>query len=245
MILYGLIGYPLSHSFSEKYFTEKFEREGIAGCEYKLFPIPQIDEVLGLIKAKPNLLGLNVTIPYKQAVMPFLNEVDDVAEAIGAVNCISINKGILKGYNTDAYGFQTSLQKFLNATPEQAFVFGTGGSAQAVKYVLNQLNIPFVSVSRTANKLSIGYAEIETHLKKNNLFINTTPLGMYPHTEVHPLIPYHLITNNDFLFDLIYNPAETKFMQLGKQQGAQVINGYEMLVLQAEKSWQIWNAPTT
>jgi shikimate dehydrogenase len=205
-----------------------------------LLPIPQVDELLGLIKANPNLQGLNVTIPYKQTVIPFLNEVDIVAQTIGAVNCIAIKNSILKGYNTDAYGFQTSVQKFLTAKPEQAFVLGTGGSAQAVQYVLSQLQIPFVSVSRNPNGLSISYAEIETHLKKTNLIINTTPLGMYPHTEAYPPIPYHLITDNDFLFDLIYNPAETKFMQLGKQQGAQVKNGYEMLELQAEKSWEIW-----
>ncbi len=237
---YGLIGYPLTHSFSQKYFEEKFKRENIEGCQYSLLPLENIEALPKLLKSNPQLEGLNVTIPYKESVIPFLNDVDTVAGKIGAVNCIKIVSGKLTGYNTDCYGFKTSLQKFLTAKPEQAFVLGTGGSAKAVCYVLNEMNIPFIKVSRAKKEGCITYPEIGKHLSKSNLFINTTPMGMFPEINSAPDIPYSKLSSSDFLFDLIYNPAETLFLQIGKQQSCQIKNGLEMLQLQAEKSWQIW-----
>lgn len=239
---YGLIGYPLSHSFSKKYFEEKFAREQISGCSYQLYELAAIEELTGLLTTTPNLCGLNVTIPYKQSVMAYLHSLSAEAESIGAVNCIKISTGKLHGHNTDWYGFATSLKSFLQQTPQQAFILGTGGSSKAVEYVLNRLGIPYRYVSRTAGSNSIAYETIAQHLQPSNLFINTTPLGMYPNIADAPAIPYHRLTTNDYLFDLIYNPTETLFLQQGKAKGAQTQNGLAMLQLQAEKSWEIWNS---
>ncbi len=239
---YGLIGYPLSHSFSKKYFEEKFVREQISGCSYQLYELAAIEELTGLLTGTPNLCGLNVTIPYKQAVMPYLHSLSAEAGSIGAVNCIKISNGKLHGHNTDWYGFATSLKSFLQQPPQQAFILGTGGSSKAVEYVLNRLGIAYLYVSRTAGSNSIAYETIAQHLLQSNLFINTTPLGMYPNIADAPAIPYHRLTTNDYLFDLIYNPTETRFLQQGKAKGAHTQNGLAMLQLQAEKSWKIWNS---
>lgn len=238
---YGLIGYPLTHSFSKKYFEEKFENEGITDCAYDLFPLESIAELPDLLSFYPSLCGLNVTIPYKEAVLQYLNEIHETAAAIGAVNCIKINESKLIGYNTDVHGFEVSLNTLLSHKPDIAFVLGTGGSAKAVWYVLNKLGIPFRKVSGSSSEGSIAYADIESQLKNSNLVINTTPLGMYPHVSASPSFPYHTITGNDYLFDLIYNPAETAFLSKGKQQGAITKGGLLMLEKQAEKSWEIWN----
>ena len=238
---YGLIGYPLTHSFSKKYFEEKFRRENITGCRYDLFPLASIEELPGLLKAYPELRGINVTIPFKESVMKFLDKTDEAARQIGAVNCLHILNGKLFGYNTDAIGFECSLRNFSNPFPVQAFVLGTGGSSKAVVYVLNKLKIPYLIVSRNRQRHVITYPEIEKHLKDSNLFINCTPSGMYPEIHHAPAIPYPSLTPKDYLFDLVYNPEETLFLKRGKDKGAAVKNGMEMLRIQAEESWNIWN----
>ncbi len=241
---FGLIGNPLTHSFSKRYFEEKFKREQIDGCSYDLFELKTINELPDLLNTTRGLAGLNVTIPYKQTVIPFLNSLSAEAQAIGAVNCIKIENGKLTGYNTDAYGFETSLKKVLTNHLPQTFVLGTGGSARAVQYVLQKLGIAYHVVSRTERPNTISYTRIDALMQQHNLFINTTPVGMFPQTEACPAIPYHKLGSGDVLFDLIYNPDETGFLKKGKQQGATVKNGLEMLELQAEKSWEIWNTPS-
>lgn len=239
---YGLIGYPLSHSFSEKYFTEKFENEGITDSIYSLYPIPTIHGLPNLLAVQPGLRGLNVTIPYKEAVLPYIDELDTTAQAIGAVNCIKVEGEKLTGYNTDAFGFEVSLARLLQHKPDITFVLGTGGAAKAVWYVLNKLGMPFVKVSSSNADGSIAYNEIEAKMQASNLFINTSPVGMYPNINEAPTIPYYLLAANDYLFDLIYNPAETSFLSKGKVQGCRTMNGLLMLEQQAEKSWEIWNS---
>lgn len=238
---YGLIGYPLTHSFSQKYFEEKFLREKITGCRYDLFPLASVNELPALMASQPDLCGLNVTIPYKESVMKLLDETDETARQIGAVNCIHIRKGKQIGYNTDAIGFETSLRGFLNSHPDQAFVLGSGGSSKAVVYILNKLKIPCMIVSRCQYRETITYNEIEKHLKGSNLFVNCTPLGMYPEINSAPAIPYHSLTPKDFIFDLVYNPEVSLFLKQGKEKDASIKNGMEMLRIQAEESWKIWN----
>jgi shikimate dehydrogenase len=238
--VFGLIGYPLSHSFSPAYFNKKFEQEGIE-AEYKLFPIDKI-ELVNEILTEPNISGLNVTIPYKQEVIPYLNNIDSIAKEIGAVNCIAIKQGETTGYNTDAEGFEASLKPLLKAHHKRAIILGTGGASLAVKYVLNKLGIEYISVSRQRSKADLSYEELsEEVLNKYSIIINTTPLGMYP-ASTKPSIPYSSITKDHLLYDLIYNPEETEFLQAGRMQGATTKNGLEMLELQAEASWQIWNS---
>lgn len=245
---FGLIGLPLTHSFSKKYFEEKFQRENIQDCSYDLFELNSIEELPSLLKSNPELVGLNVTIPYKESVLPFLDSITNEAKYIGAVNCIKVENGTLVGYNTDAYGFETSLtqnfSKVLNFREVQAFILGTGGSSKAVEFVLKKLNLSFLKVSRDKKADCVSYQEIEEEMKAQNLFVNSTPLGMFPEINAAPDIPYHLLSENDFLFDLIYNPAETEFLKKGKVKGAGTKNGLEMLQLQAEKSWEIWNFKT-
>lgn len=238
---FGLIGFPLSHSFSKKYFEEKFQREKITDCSYNLFELKTIEEFPALLKSNPALLGLNVTIPQKEAVIKYLDVLSDEAKQIGAVNCIKIENGKLKGYNTDAFGFETSLQNVLNAIPNQTFVLGSGGSSKAVCNVLKKLNLPFIQVSREKKSGCVSYQEISPLMKEGNLFINTTPLGMFPNENECPNIPYDKLSTRDFLFDLVYNPTETLFLNKGKQAEAKTQNGLAMLQLQAEKSWEIWN----
>lgn len=241
MLQFGLIGLPLTHSFSKKYFEEKFFSEKISGCSYDLFELQSIAELPALIKSTPQLIGLNVTIPYKQAVLNYVDTLSSDAGEIGAVNCVKINGDRVEGYNTDAYGFETSLLRLLQVKPAQTFVLGNGGSAKAVRYVLKKLGIPFYTVSREKKDNTISYRAIEDLMLESNLFINTTPLGMYPSVDASADIPYSKLTSKDILFDLIYNPAETEFLKRGKAQGATIKNGLEMLQLQAEKSWEIWN----
>ncbi len=244
---FGLIGYPLSHSFSKKYFTEKFEKEGISDTSYELLPIESIDQLPSLINSEPNLVGLNVTIPYKEQVLPFLHELDPKAEAIGAVNTIKIKGDKLIGYNTDYHGFKESLIKWLGAKamPEKALILGTGGAAKAVKAVLQDLNIQNQCVSRTPTKDQLSYEDLNTsspqHLNTSQLIINTTPLGMAPNTGALPDLPYTELSENHYLFDLVYNPLITAFMQKGIDQNCWVKNGLEMLHGQAEKALEIWN----
>jgi shikimate dehydrogenase len=248
---YGLIGYPLSHSFSKKFYTEKFINEGIQDVEYDLFPIPSIQDFSVLLDQQPKLQGVNVTIPYKIEVMRFLDEIRPEAASIGAVNCIKIrregdSKPKLIGYNTDVFGFTQSLQPLLQPGQTSALVLGNGGAAKAVCYGLNQLGIEWKLVSRTPNphdSHQLSYEELNQEvLNEHLIIINTTPLGTFPEIAERPPIPYEFVHAKHLLYDLIYNPSETAFLQEGQKRGARIKNGYEMLVLQAEKNWEIWQS---
>lgn len=245
MNIYGLIGYPLGHSFSKKYFTEKFELMGITDNNaYELFELPDIQAFPQLIESRSNLKGLNVTIPHKQAVMPFLDGLDASAEKVGAVNVIKIGEGgKLIGYNSDYYGFKTSLEEFIPAdTQLKALVLGNGGAAKAVIAALNDLSIPYKIVSRTKSADALGYEDLTAGIGKYQLVINSSPVGTYPKADVCPDIPYEQLTTNHYLYDLVYNPVQTLFLQKGEEQGAKTHNGLKMLHLQAEKAWEIWNS---
>ena len=243
---YGLIGHPLSHSFSKKYFSDKFKKETISNCSYELFDIKNITLLPTILNENQNLKGLNVTIPYKESVLPYLTEIDTIAAAIGAVNTIKISddKSAIKGYNTDYYGFKKSLKPFLDINHERALILGTGGASKTVKHVLNELNVDCLTVSRKPkNDNEIAYHDInEFVMKHHQVIINTTPIGMYPSTGEFPQIDYDSLTDKHLLYDLIYNPEETEFLKKGKEKGCITLNGMEMLKLQAEKSWEIWNS---
>ncbi len=241
---FGLIGKSLVHSFSKKFFTEKFEKEQTA-ADYELFSLSDVSLLRQLI-VEHNLSGLNVTIPYKQAVMPLLDAIDDEAAAIGAVNVVKIRRmsdGLhLNGYNTDAIGFRRSLEPLLKPWHTSALVLGTGGASKAVVHVLRSLGIEVQSVSRTKTATAITYDELnEDIFCASKLIVNTTPLGTYPDTDACPEIPYNLLTDKYLLYDLVYNPAQTLFLKKGAERGVTTKNGYEMLVLQAEASLEIWN----
>ena len=248
---FGLIGYPLSHSFSQKFFTEKFLQENIVNAKYDNFPIPSIESFAGLWKENPNLEGLNVTIPYKKEVIPFLQHSSAVVQEINACNCIRKFNGELYGYNTDVIGFEKSLLPFLQPHHTHALILGTGGASAAVQWVLQKLNIQFQLVSRNTNtieantemKASLSYDQLAASvIESHTLIINTSPLGMYPNTNEAPPIAYEGITAQHHLYDLVYNPIETLFMKNGLAKGATVQNGLAMLHIQAEESWTIWNA---
>lgn len=237
---YGLIGFPLSHSFSPVFFNQKFEQNNIA-AHYRTYPIEDIAQLPNLLLQQPELKGLNVTIPYKTSVIPYLDFISKEAQQIGAVNCIKIVGAKLFGYNTDNYGFTASLKPLLNQGIKAALVLGSGGSAQAIMYALRQMNIAYQVVSHSA-KGAYDYTDLnEDIIQSHPLIINTTPLGMFPNTENFPLIPYSFLSEKHLLFDLIYNPEQTAFLKQGLAQGAAIKNGLEMLQLQAEKSWEIWN----
>ena len=240
---FGLIGYPLSHSFSKKYFTEKFQRENISGCLYDLYEIDSIEKLPVILSQHPELVGLNVTLPYKKQVIPFLNKLDASAEKAGAVNVIKIEGKNLTGYNSDYYGFLTTLKKLLNGSKPDALVLGSGGAASAVKACLKDLGIAYITVSRNADENSVSYENLKEPIFFNSykLIINTSPVGMYPKESEAPEIPYQKLDSSFFLYDLVYNPLETEFMKRGKEKGASVMGGLEMLHLQAEKAWEIWN----
>jgi shikimate dehydrogenase len=240
---FGLIGYPLSHSFSKGYFSEKFQKEKIIDCHYDIFPLEKIEDFKLLCEQHQNLVGLNVTIPYKEKIIPFLDELKEDAKEIGAVNTIKFIDGKKIGYNTDCYGFEMSLKRLLRAHHTSALILGTGGASKAVEFVLKKLGISFQYVSRNKSDKSISYDELnENIVSSSSVIVNCTPIGMCPKIEVAPEIPYNFISNNHLLYDLIYNPEETLFLKEGKLRGAQTKNGLEMLYLQAEKSWEIWNS---
>lgn len=246
MKTFGLIGYPLGHSFSKKYFAAQFEREKISDCIYELFPLENISDLSGLLEDQSDLRGLNVTIPYKLQVIPFLDELDHAAAQIGAVNCISVTsvagKRHLKGYNTDAYGFEMSLKPLLKSHHQQALILGDGGAAQAVKYALDNLGILWKSVLRKPAEHTLMYTDLNQEiLSQYQILINTTPLGTYPSIESYPDIPYEYLTAGHLAYDLVYNPEITSFLRLASERGAAVKNGKEMLELQADRSWFIWN----
>ena len=241
---YGLIGYPLGHSFSKWYFTEKFKKEKI-NARYKLYEIERIDDVKRIIR-KEKVRGLNVTIPYKEQIMPYCDELDDTAAQIGAVNVLKIThregRTSIKGYNTDATGFEQSIRPHLRPHHTQALILGTGGASKAVEYVLRRLGIAVTHVSRTAKPGALTYDALDhTVIGAHTVIVNATPLGTFPHVDTCPPIPYEWLTDRHLLFDLVYNPAETLFLKKGKEHGCDTVNGEQMLVGQAEAAWTIWN----
>jgi shikimate dehydrogenase len=245
MKLYGLIGYPLGHSFSKQYFTEKFVKEGIKDCAFEAFPIPAIAEFPALLKANPDLKGLSVTIPYKEQVLPYITELSEEVKFIGATNSIKISGDKLIAYNTDIIGFEKSFCKSLKPSHTKALVLGTGGASKAVQYVLRKLNIEFLVVTRNAQLKTneINYTAInEKLIGEYTVIINSSPVGMYPNVNDCPDIPYQFLTSDHYLYDLVYKPDETLFLKKGKEKNATVENGYDMLLLQAEASWKIWNS---
>ncbi|MDD5855412.1 MAG: shikimate dehydrogenase [Prevotella sp.] len=242
---YGLIGYPLGHSFSKNYFNEKFENENI-DAEYINFEIPTIDALPEVLATNPELRGLNVTIPYKEKVISFLDAVSPEARAIGAINVIKVehkgNETILKGYNSDVIGFTKSIAPLLKRHNKKALILGTGGASKAIDYGLKSLGLETVKVSRYERPGTIQYSKITPEIiKEYNVIVNCTPCGMYPNIEECPELPYEAMTEKNILYELIYNPDQTKFMKLGAKQGATVKNGLEMLLLQAFASWEFWN----
>mgnify|MGYP001325927294 CR=1 FL=1 len=246
MRTYGLIGNPVVHSFSEKYFSDKFKREDIRNAQYSLFLLNEIEELQSLIQ-QVEFSGLNVTIPYKQSVIRYLDEIDEEALAVGAVNTVKFfkknNKTITKGFNTDVFGFEKLLEKHNLPDDTQALILGTGGSSRAVAYILKKNKIPFSFVSRNpSNSISFSYKILSGNMiSEHKLIINTTPLGMSPDVLSFPDIPYNFITNEHYCIDLIYNPEKTIFLQKCEHREANIINGMEMLISQAERSWEIWN----
>lgn len=252
---FGLIGFPLTHSFSKPYFTKKFEKEHIIGASYEVYPLQYISDFQYLIKALPDLQGLNVTIPHKETIIPFLDELDESAVAVGAVNVIKFEKGKLIGYNSDVYGFEQSLMmwfrrlyqsKTFTRPIEQAYILGTGGASKAVAYVTSQkmfMKTTFVS-RQPKNDNEISYEALNDIIRlqfEPTLIVNATPLGTFPNINQSPELAYLFLKSNFYLYDLVYNPEVTQFMQRGLNQGCQVKNGLEMLYLQAEKAWDIWN----
>ncbi len=239
---YGLIGRTLKHSFSKSYFTKKFEDAGITDCVYDNFELKTIEEFPLLFSTYPDLRGLNVTIPYKEEVLPYLTSMNEVVQEIGACNCIKVEGKDFVGFNTDVVGFRNSLEPKLNPHHQKALILGTGGAAKAIQYVMKQLGIAYKTVSRRKTETELAYKDIsEAVLAEYSLIINTTPLGMYPNIDAAPAIPYQFITPQHFLYDIVYNPEKTKFLLEGEKQGAQICNGYEMLIGQAEESWRIWS----
>jgi shikimate dehydrogenase len=244
MKLYGLIGYPLGHSFSKEYFRNKFAAEGRSDCFFELFPLEKIDDFTTLLETEPSLKGLAVTIPYKQSVITFLDHLSEEAEMIGAVNCIKFSDGFLTGYNTDVKGFEQSFTSLWQPSHSKALVLGTGGASKAIQYILAKNKIPFLLVSTNAEKEKgiISYNDLdEALLKDYSTIINCTPVGMSPLDEALPDIPYEFISSRHYLYDLVYKPAETKFLAEGRKRGATIKNGFDMLIIQAEENWKIWN----
>ncbi len=243
MNLYGLIGYPLGHSFSKEYFTQKFEKEGLGDCFFELFPLESIEQFPRLLKNHPSLRGIAVTIPYKEAVIPFLHSLTPQAKSIGAVNCIEMLPEGLRGHNTDVVGFEQSFVPYLQHHHTRALVLGTGGASKAVQFVLQKLDIPFLLVSRKGegeNVISYGQVN-ESLLNDYTIIINCTPVGMSPLEGAKPSLPYESISFVHYLYDLVYKPAHTQFLLEGEKRGATVKNGYDMLLIQAEENWKIWN----
>ena len=249
MKTYGLIGYRLGHSFSQKFFTQKFASENLQEHEYVNFELDRIEEFPEIFERGMNICGLNCTIPYKQLIMRFLDEIDPEAAQIGAVNTIKISgengRRMLKGFNTDLYGFEHSIRPMLGEKHRKALILGTGGASKAVKYLFDRMGIGYLSATTKAERAEkeIGYDELTEALMREYLIVvNATPLGTFPKVDTCPDIPYRHITPDHVLYDLVYNPEETLFLKKGKAQGAQTKNGLEMLHLQAIRAWEIWNS---
>lgn len=244
MTKYGIIGYPLTHSFSKQYFTDKIKKTAINDVGFENYPLAVIEEFPELLKANPELKGLSVTIPYKETVLQYVNDFSDEVKSIGAANCIRIRGNKLTAFNTDIIGFEKSFIKQLKSLHKKALILGTGGASKAVQYVLHKLNIDFLVVSRNKNNKEnfVQYKEITPAIiEEHNIIINCTPLGMSPGELTCPDIPYALITAGHYLYDLVYKPEKTLFLQKGETQGALICNGFEMLLIQAEENWRIWN----
>jgi len=238
----GLIGYPLSHSFSKKFFAEKFEKEKLADYSYENFEIENIKAFPALLKNNPDLIGLNITIPYKEEILSFIDQKDEIVKEIGACNTIKIMDGKLKAYNTDVIGFEKSFLEKIGPHHKKALILGTGGASKSVAYVLDKLGINYKFVSRNPQNLkTINYRHIDGEwMNEYQIIINTTPLGSFPKIENYPKIPYEFVNEQHYFFDLIYNPSETVFLKKARERGALTVNGLKMLELQAEASWRIW-----
>jgi len=244
MKIYGLVGYPLGHSFSQKYFSEKFLAENITDCQYQNFELKDLDKEIPRLKILSNLYGLNVTIPYKTQIISYLDELTEESREMNACNCIKISNGKWIGYNTDVTGFEKSFLPHLKSYHKKALILGTGGASKAVAFVLKKLGIEFLMVTRNNEKSSseINYDDIsEKVLADCNIVINTTPVGMYPNADAYPMLPYEYITDQFYFFDLIYNPAKTLFLSKAEEKGAVIESGEKMLIIQAEESWKIWS----
>jgi shikimate dehydrogenase len=239
---YGLLGRTLTHSFSKDYFAQKFAEQGLQDIVYENFELKNIGEFAQLLSAHADLKGVNVTIPYKEDVLQFLTARNEIVEAIGACNCIKIDGENLTGYNTDVIGFRNALEPQLKPQHKKALVLGTGGAAKAICYVLSGLGIETRLVSRRKEEGQCGYEDLgEELLSTHQIVVNTTPLGMYPNVNADPPVPYEFVTREHFFFDLIYNPPKTKFLEEAEKRGAQISNGQQMLIEQAEESWRIWS----
>ncbi len=244
MKVYGLIGYPLGHSFSKKYFDEKFIKEPLADCVFENFSIPSINELPALIKNTAGLNGLCVTIPYKEQVLQFADFVSEDVKLIGACNCLKFIEGKITAFNTDVFGFEKSFSTLLQPHHTNALILGTGGAAKAIQFVLKKLGISFLSVSRNKTTVAgtIQYGDIdEAIMKSNTVIINCSPVGTFPNESESPAIPYQFVTDQHYLFDLVYNPVQTLFLKEAESRGARYQNGYSMLLIQAEENWRIWN----
>ena len=238
---YGIIGFPLGHSFSRAFFTEKFQKEHI-DAEYVNFEIPSAHLLPEIVRSNPHLRGLNVTLPYKEAVIPMLDSMSDEAREIGAVNVIQVREGRLKGFNSDISGFMDSLRPLLKPWHQHALVLGTGGASRAIRVGLERLGLDWTYVSRTAAEGRLTYAALTPEVMEHfQVIVNCSPVGMFPKVDACPDIPYHLLSSRHLLYDLVYNPEETLFLKRGAQQGATIKNGLEMLHLQALASWEFWN----
>lgn len=238
---YGLIGFPLGHSFSKKYFEQKFAVEKRTDCKFINYEIENIEKIKDVI-SDSSLLGFCITIPHKKNIIPYLHTATSEVKTMQACNCVQIREGILSGHNTDIIGFRNSFVPYLRKHHRQALILGTGGAAAAVAYVLKQLHIPYTFVSRTKKENQYTYEELnQSIIAENQIIINTSPVGSFPEMDAAPDIPYHFLTSQHYLYDLIYNPAKTKFLQAGQHQGAVIQNGYAMLTIQAEENWKIWN----
>ncbi len=241
MKVFGLIGRSLAHSFSKDYFTVKFKNEGVDAV-YRNFEFEKAEDIRPFFEGRNDVVGLNVTIPYKEEIIPYLDEIEESAKEIGAVNTILIQNNKWKGFNTDQYGFMTSLKPFLTNMHERALILGDGGASRAIRYALSKRSIPCHVVSREKGKADLSYDEINEHvINACKLIINTTPIGMFPKVDDHLAIPYDFITKDHLVYDLIYNPDRTQFLVKAEKRGASIMNGLDMLKLQAEKAWEIWN----
>ncbi|MDE6779329.1 MAG: shikimate dehydrogenase [Alistipes sp.] len=239
---FGLIGRTLGHSASQRYFTAKFERESVADCTYSLFELPNIDDVRTLLAGHPDLCGFNVTIPYKREIIPYLSDMSFDARNIGAVNCVRREGERLIGYNTDVDGVRRSFDELLGSESPKALVLGTGGASQAVQYVLAERGMEYALVSRDGVRGNMTYGEVSAEvMDEYRLIINATPVGTYPAVDEAPMLPYAFLTPSHYLFDLVYNPPVTQFLDYGRQRGAHILNGETMFRAQAESAWRIWN----
>lgn len=243
-VSFGLIGKNIPYSFSKRYFTEKFSQLNLSNHEFHNFDIDNLDELPLILKNFPHVKGLSVTIPYKEQIIKYLDDISVEAKEIGAVNCVKVKNHQLIGYNTDIFGFENSFKPLLKSKHQKALILGTGGASKAVKFVLDKLLIPFISVSRNPIKNDeISYQSLTVDIiKKHQIIINCSPVGTFPFVNDFPIIPYESITKSHYLFDLIYNPSETLFLKKGKERGATTKNGLEMLENQADKAWEIWTS---